>query len=548
MSRRDDPRDPPHNPGEHSQRLREHSRERPVTFAHKKRMLRDSASVFRTLIDRSRDAVFITDPDTGRFLYVNQEACRSLGYSETELISMGVSDIEQTIRDDSSLRQHLQELGTTGRAVVQGVHRRKDGSTFPVEVSLRTVALDGIDGIDGLDGLDGLDGSELMVAVARDASVRQNEESIRADYRDFIEKLVRERSVALEQANAALAQEVASRKEIQQELAERLEREQLIAKTLERFVASDLDHALGQTLADLGTLSGAHRAYLFRFSEDRERMSNTHEWCAPGVAPERENLQDLPVSTFPWWTARMMDGAPLAIEDLDRLPAEAAAERELLAAQQIQSLLAFPFLLDEQPGGFIGLDNVRQAGTWSERELTYLKITAEIIRHVLQRAETEQRLERQLRQAQKMDALGRLAGGVAHDFNNLLVLINNYASFLLQALDEGDPRQEDAAEILKAGERAGTLTKQLLAFSGKLKMDPHTPKYEDPVTRSQVQISENVSHRGWPAGAAGPGCGDVRSLLLLLSSDRGEPSCPRCPETASLTGSRGARESARVLR
>ena len=77
------------------------------------------------------------------------------------------------------------------------------------------------------------------------------------------------------------------------------------------------------------------------------------------------------------------------------------------------------------------------------------------------------RLEAQFRQAQKMDAVGRLAGGVAHDFNNLLTIINGYSALLIDRLAEEDPRHDMAVETLKAGERAGDLTKQLLAFSRK---------------------------------------------------------------------------------
>ena len=77
------------------------------------------------------------------------------------------------------------------------------------------------------------------------------------------------------------------------------------------------------------------------------------------------------------------------------------------------------------------------------------------------------RLEAQFRQAQKMNAVGRLAGGVAHDFNNLLTVINGYSAMLIDRLTEEDPRHEMAVETLKAGERAGELTKQLLAFSRK---------------------------------------------------------------------------------
>jgi len=76
-------------------------------------------------------------------------------------------------------------------------------------------------------------------------------------------------------------------------------------------------------------------------------------------------------------------------------------------------------------------------------------------------------LEEQLRQAQKMDAVGRLAGGVAHDFNNLLMVINGYTEVLLEQLEEGGDMHHKVQSIQQAADRAATLTRQLLAFSRK---------------------------------------------------------------------------------
>src|SRR4029077_8218977 len=76
-------------------------------------------------------------------------------------------------------------------------------------------------------------------------------------------------------------------------------------------------------------------------------------------------------------------------------------------------------------------------------------------------------LEDQYRQAKKMEAVGRLAGGVAHDFNNLLTAILGYCELLLEDFDPADPRKADIVEIQRAGASAAGLTRQLLAFSRK---------------------------------------------------------------------------------
>jgi two-component system cell cycle sensor histidine kinase/response regulator CckA len=86
---------------------------------------------------------------------------------------------------------------------------------------------------------------------------------------------------------------------------------------------------------------------------------------------------------------------------------------------------------------------------------------------------TEQRrLEMELRHSQKLDALGRLVGGVSHDFNNVITAISAYAELLLAKLSENDSRRDDVGEIRGAAHRAAALTKQLLALSRKQQLDP----------------------------------------------------------------------------
>jgi PAS domain S-box-containing protein len=82
----------------------------------------------------------------------------------------------------------------------------------------------------------------------------------------------------------------------------------------------------------------------------------------------------------------------------------------------------------------------------------------------IQELTERRRVEEQVRQAQKMEAVGRLAGGVAHDFNNMMMIIMGFSDFLLTTLDRSDPRWSDADEIRKAAERAMNLTRQLLGF------------------------------------------------------------------------------------
>jgi PAS domain S-box-containing protein len=96
-----------------------------------------------------------------------------------------------------------------------------------------------------------------------------------------------------------------------------------------------------------------------------------------------------------------------------------------------------------------------------------------------------------LRQAQKMEAIGRLAGGLAHDFNNLLTVINGYGELLLETLDSSDHRHAYAKDIRAAGEQAASLTRQLLAFSRKQMLTPAVLNVND-VVRDTERILRRV--------------------------------------------------------
>jgi two-component system cell cycle sensor histidine kinase/response regulator CckA len=125
-----------------------------------------------------------------------------------------------------------------------------------------------------------------------------------------------------------------------------------------------------------------------------------------------------------------------------------------------------------------------EAGTWKHRKKDGSTLDVEITSHrltfsgrpselVLVNDITERKqIEEQLRQSQKMEAVGKLAGGVAHDFNNLLTAITGYSELSLRRLSLEEPLHRNISEIKKAGERAAGLTRQLLAFSRKQVLQP----------------------------------------------------------------------------
>ena len=146
-----------------------------------------------------------------------------------------------------------------------------------------------------------------------------------------------------------------------------------------------------------------------------------------------------------------------------------AKDRETLA-------LASPVEIEEEPiaaaRGLRWLHTMKMAIRDERGTPKYLLGISEDITVKKEIAEKLRRTEEQLRQAQKLEAIGRLAGGIAHDFNNLLTVILTYTSVILADLKSGDPLRCDLEQVQCAGERAVDLTKQLLAFSRQQMIAP----------------------------------------------------------------------------
>ncbi len=120
-------------------------------------------------------------------------------------------------------------------------------------------------------------------------------------------------------------------------------------------------------------------------------------------------------------------------------------------------------------------------------------------------------LELQFRQAQKMEAIGRLAGGIAHDFNNLLMVISGYSEFLLERLGPDPDLRGPAQEIANATQRATSLTRQLLAFSRKQMLAPKVLDLNEVVAENLKMLTRMIGEDIDLVMVPGPGLGAVRA-------------------------------------
>ncbi len=394
-----------------------------------------------------------------------------------------------------------------------------------------------------------------------------------------------------------LLESIAQRSRADRRAASHLDLEKALAEVSRRLLI-DGHEALDASLEILGRAVEADRSYIFLFRNGLERMDNVFEWCASGVEPQKERLQDMPSSDFPWWMDKLQRGDNIIIRDVSTMnQSTQKGERAVLEMQNIKAVLVVPINSeDNRLIGFMGFDDICSRRTWGAEDARLLRLASDIVAAHMGRARSEarfraiaeaapemiftltpegvityinpafeavtglargewtgrsfydlplrgekeeilsglrqsmdgrsgaaaintiltssgeariietsfarleygdrlhglaaisrditerKRIEEHLLHTQKMEALGRVVGGVAHDFNNILAAISGYSEVALSRLAPGHPAAKDVGSVKDIALHAGLLTRRLHTFSRR-----------SPLARERVNLNDIIS-------------------------------------------------------
>ncbi|MBU8922074.1 MAG: PAS domain S-box protein [Bacteroidales bacterium] len=327
-------------------------------------------------VDNLMDAVYWMGADA-KFIYVNSAAVEALGYSKEELLTMTVHDIGPEFPKEV-WPEHWADLKERKSFVLHTNHRRKDGSIFPVDISVNLIEFGG---------------TEINCAIARDVSERKKAE-----------------------AELSEAYNIINRSPVV--------------------------------------------AFLWK---------NVSGWPVVFASENVDKLTGYSAREFTEGKASY--GEMIHMDDRERVASEVMSNE---ANVEVQTFVHEPYRIITKNGETKWVSDATYIRRDSGGVITHFE---GIVIDLTERL----KLEDQLRQAQKMESVGRLAGGVAHDFNNMLSVILGHVELVLEQMDSQQPLFEDMQAIRSAARRSADLTRKLLAFARK-----------ETITPSVLDINETV--------------------------------------------------------
>lgn len=285
-----------------------------------------------------------------------------------------------------------------------------------------------------------------------------------------------------------LKYQVLRRREAELALKRKMDYINLLMNSTSRIVQSktcDFNDTLISVLADIGDFFQVDRAYLFSIDLLKQTHTNTHEWCAPGITPQIDAIQEYPLADLPMIFHALSHGENILIEDVDSLPTSWQKERVVFQQQSIKSLVAVPVLVQGNIQGFMGLDSVKKTMYWTHEDAELLRLLANDIFAIIGRNQLEERqssLRMQLR-----TILDTVPGYIfVKDYDGIYLMGNKYLADLLNTDIEGIAGKSDADYGL------GSESMQTYVYNLRKVIDE-----QKPFVKSQDQLIKPDGQYGW---------------------------------------------------
>jgi PAS domain S-box-containing protein len=359
---------------------------------------------FGRILDQSSNEIYLFDATTLRFVQANRGALANLGYTMEELSALTPMDILDGLPEESfDAALSILRLKGQPALVLPASQRRKDGTSYPVEIRLQ---------------LSEAGDSPVFVGVVDDVSERSRVRRLNDRLRQF-------------------------------------------AVNQQRLIGSgDLEAALGAITEMATEALQISRVGVWTYQPDRLTCLDAFT-RGTGEHTRGEEVRWDEQSAY---LRAIRSGETIAASDTRSDPRTIELVRPGGPREGVRAQLDIPVRAAGRLAAVITYEDLAGTRRWSAEEQAFARSVADLAALAMEAAERT-RLEQQLAKAQKMDSIGRLAGGVAHDFNNLLTAILGNVELAQLTLPPRAPVRNELTEIESAARRAADLTRQLLTFA-----------------------------------------------------------------------------------
>jgi len=404
-----------------------------------RRRREDLSERYRTMFESAPVGMALVDA-RGRYRQANPALERFLGYPAAELAGRHFSEV--TLPEDvAETDRQFQALlwGARDRFEMEKRYRRKDGDVVWARLSVNAVR----------------DAKGVLVHTVSMI------EDITAQKLD--EAAVRDRDQQLRSHHAALVQ---------------LAQSPALYQGDSPATWREITESAGRTL-------GVARVGIWLYDAERTAIRCVDLYELP--ANRHGTLGAHAAAEYPAYRRALDEDRVIAAHDVHADPRTQELSAGHVATAAVTSRLDAPIRVGGRTVGVVCHEHTGPPRQWSAEAQSFAGSIADIAGLALQAGE-RRRLEEQLLQSQKLDAVGRLAGGVAHDFNNLLSAMLGYAEITQRSLAAEDPRRADLEEIRRAGRRAADLIHQLLAFARRQVIEPRVVSVNELIANMQKML------------------------------------------------------------
>lgn len=420
--------------------------------------LQQSEKKFRALFEQAGDYILLLEVTEDKGLVIvdaNQAACEIHGYTREEFLDTPISDLDRGLGEEH-VRTLVDRVMSGESLLFETAHVKKDGTIFPIEVSAKLLDV-------------GEDPSHV-IAIERDITDRKQAEE-KLDWELRVNKTLAELAntlIAPDQSIKEVAEKVlASAKGLTGS-------EHGYVSEIDRVSGENVSHTLTAMMGEACKVTGPDQRIVFPRGDDGQYGKLWGHALNTGESFFTNSPQDHP----------KFSGLPEGHVQFTRF-------------------LSVPVKYSGEVIGQITLAN--PLSDYAKRHVEAIQRLANLYALAIHRHRSEEdgiRMEDQLREAHKMEAIGTLTGGIAHDFNNILASIIGYSELAAMDLQDGHPSKKNLEQIFVAGERAKKLVQQMLSFARPTNLERRPIKLDLTVRETlafiratlptTIEIKENI--------------------------------------------------------